>query len=208
WDCEGGVVRVTEFMPIGASGRTSVVRIVEGLEGAVPVGTSLVARFGYGRSKPWLRQAAGGIGLTVAPDSLVLHTPAALAFGAHDPHAIFTVKKGERVPFELSWHSAFEAAPPPLDTFALLAETERWWTQWCGRSSYRGDYRDAVSRSLITLKALTYAPTGGIVAAPTASLPEDLGGVRNWDYRYCWLRDATLTLDALMAGGYVDEAKA
>jgi GH15 family glucan-1,4-alpha-glucosidase len=208
WDCEGGVVRVTEFMPTGESGQTSVVRIVEGVEGAVPVDTSLIARFGYGRSRPWLRQDGGGVRLTVAPDSLVLHTPAALALGAHDAHAVFTVKKGERVPFELSWRSAFEAAPPPLDTSALLVETERWWSQWCGRSSYRGEYRDAVSRSLVTLKALTYAPTGGIVAAPTASLPEDLGGVRNWDYRYCWLRDATLTLNALMAGGYVDEAKA
>jgi GH15 family glucan-1,4-alpha-glucosidase len=184
------------------------VRIVEGLEGAVPVGTHLVTRFGYGRSKPWLRQLDGGIDLTVAPDSLVLRTPAALVLRAHDASAIFTVHKGDRVPFELTWYSAFQPPLPLLDTGLALAETERWWTEWCGRSSYRGDHRDAVSRSLITLAALSYAPTGGIVAAPTASLPEQLGGVRNWDYRYCWLRDATLTLDALMAGGYDEEAKA
>src|SRR5262249_19132158 len=128
--------------------------------------------------------------------------------GAHDASAVTTVKKGDRVPFELTWHSAFQRAPAPLDTAVALAETERWWSQWCGRSSYRGDHRDAVNRSLLTLMALSYAPTGGLVAAPTASLPEALGGVRNWDYRYCWLRDATLTLDALMAGGYVEEAEA
>jgi GH15 family glucan-1,4-alpha-glucosidase len=208
WECDGGVVRVTDFMPIGDSGRTSVVRIVEGREGAVPVGTSLKARFGYGRSTPWLRQSDGGIDLTVAPDSLNLRTTVPLAIGPHDATAIFTVSKGDRVPFELTWHSAFQPPPPPLDTRLALAETERWWTQWCGRSTYRGDHRDAVSRSLLTLIALSYAPTGGIVAAPTASLPEGLGGVRNWDYRYCWLRDATLTLNALMAGGYDEEARA
>jgi GH15 family glucan-1,4-alpha-glucosidase len=208
WECDGGVVRVTDFMPIGDEGQTSVVRIVEGLEGAVPVGTSVRARFCYGQSKPWLRKCDGGIDLTVSPDSLLLRTPAQLALDAHDATAVFTVEKGDRVPFELTWHSAFRPPPPPLDIGLALAETERWWTQWSGRSTYRGVHRDAVSRSLITLIAMSYAPTGGIVAAPTASLPEGLGGVRNWDYRYCWLRDATLTLDALMQGGYDEEAKA
>jgi GH15 family glucan-1,4-alpha-glucosidase len=208
WHCDGGVVRVTDFMPVGDSERSSVVRIVEGLEGEVPIGTSLKARFGYGRSTPWLRQSDGGVDIVVAPDSLLLRTPVALDLEEHDARTIMTVKKGEWVPFELTWHSAFRPPPPPLDTRQALAETERWWTQWCGRSSYRGDHRDAVSRSLLTLAALSYAPTGGIVAAPTASLPESLGGVRNWDYRYCWLRDATLTLHALMAGGYDEEARA
>src|SRR5262249_43985264 len=161
-------------------------------EGAVPVSTSIKVRFGYGRSSPWLRQSDGAIDLTVSPDSLVVRTPVPLTVGAHDASATFTIKKGDRVPFELTWHSAFLDAPPPLDTELALAETERWWTQWCARSTYRGGHRDAVMRSLITLFALSYAPTGGIVAAPTASLPEGLGGVRNWDYRYCWLRDATL----------------
>jgi GH15 family glucan-1,4-alpha-glucosidase len=118
------------------------------------------------------------------------------------------VKKGELVPFVLTWHPADEAPPPPFDVRAALAETERSWTEWSGRSTYHGDHEEAVNQSLVALKAMVYAPSGGIVAAPTAALPEAIGGVRNWDYRYCWLRDATLTLDALMLGGYVDEAKA
>src|SRR5262249_38660400 len=112
----------------------------------------------------------------------------------------------EQVPFVLTWQPAHHPLAPPIDAFAALAETERQWKEWSGRSQYRGPYQDAVNRSLLTLKAMIYAPTGGIVAAPTTGLPECLGGERNWDYRFCWLRDATLTLEALMTGGYIDEA--
>jgi GH15 family glucan-1,4-alpha-glucosidase len=181
---------------------------VEGLEGTVPVTLDLVTRFGYGQNKPWITARDGDVQFMTAPDSVVLRTPARLQFDDHDVWASVAVKKGERIPFVLTWHPADEPPPPPFDPTAALVDTEKRWTEWSRRSSYRGDYQDAVDRSLITLKAMVYAPSGGIVAAPTAALPEAIGGVRNWDYRFCWLRDATLTLDALMLGGYVDEAKA
>ena len=206
--CDGGAVRVVDFMPFGDGKRHSVIRVVEGLEGSVPVTVSLQARFGYGQYLPWIAALNGEIEFTTAPDAVVLRTPAHLEFDDKDVWGTITVKKGELVPFALTWHPADEAPPPPFDVRAALAETERSWTEWSGRSTYHGDHEDAVNRSLIALKAMVYAPSGGIVAAPTAALPEAIGGVRNWDYRYCWLRDATLTLDALMLGGYVDEAQA
>jgi GH15 family glucan-1,4-alpha-glucosidase len=206
YECDGGAVRLVDLMPLGPHRR--VVRIIEGLEGTVPVNVDLVVRFGYGCNKPWITKLNGDIELTTAPDSFVLRTPASLEFDREDIWGLVTVRKGERVPFELSWHPADAPPPPPLDVPAALDDTEREWTEWSGRSKYRGPYQDAVARSLIALKAMVYAPSGGIVAAPTAALPEEIGGVRNWDYRFCWLRDATLTLDALMAGGYVDEANA
>jgi GH15 family glucan-1,4-alpha-glucosidase len=207
YECDGGAVRLVDFMPL-QRGRHDVIRIVEGIEGAVPVFMDLVARFGYGLHRPWITRLDGELQLTAAPDSLALRTPAEIRFDDDDVWATFTVKKGERVPFVLSWHPAEEAAPAPIDPLAALEETQRGWEEWSARSTYRGPYQDAVERSLLTLKAMIYAPSGGIVAAPTASLPEEIGGVRNWDYRFCWLRDATLTLDAFMLGGYVDEAKA
>lgn len=207
FECDGGAVRITDFMPIGLYAQ-SVIRIVEGLEGTVPVYVWLAARFGYGRSKPWIEKTDGGIRLTVAPESLILRTPAAVEWTEHNVRGQFTVKKGERVPFVLSWQAAHLPPADPLDPISALAETERWWKEWSGRSRYRGAYKEVVDRSLIVLKAMSYAPTGGIIAAPTTSLPEEIGGVRNWDYRFCWLRDATLTLRALMAGGYIDEAMA
>ncbi|WDT75927.1 MAG: glycoside hydrolase family 15 protein [Candidatus Manganitrophus sp.] len=207
FECDGGAVRIIDFMPIGLYAQ-SVIRIIEGLEGSVPVYFWLAARFGYGRSKPWIEKTDGGIRLTVAPDSLILRTPAAVECTEHNVLGQFTVKKGERVPFVLSWQAAHLPPPDPLDPISALAETERWWKEWSGRSRYRGAYKEVVDRSLIVLKAMSYAPTGGIIAAPTAGLPEEIGGVRNWDYRFCWLRDATLTLRALMAGGYIDEAMA
>lgn len=207
FECDGGAVRITDFMPIGLYAQ-SVIRIVEGLEGTVPVDFWLAARFGYGRSKPWIEKTDGGIRMTVAPESLILRTPAAVECTEHNVRGQFTVKKGERVPFVLSWQAAHLPPADPLDPISALAETERWWKEWSGRSRYRGAYKEVVDRSLIVLKAMSYAPTGGIIAAPTTSLPEEVGGVRNWDYRFCWLRDATLTLRALMAGGYVDEAMA
>jgi GH15 family glucan-1,4-alpha-glucosidase len=208
YECDGGAVRLVDFMPFAGPQRHSVIRIVEGLEGTVLVTVDLVVRFGYGQNKPWITALNGDIELMTAPDAVVLRTPAHLQFDDKDVWGTVSVKKGERLPFVLTWHPAEEPSPPPLDPRTTLADTDKLWTDWSQRSKYRGDYQDAVNRSLITLKAMVYAPSGGIVAAPTASLPEAIGGVRNWDYRFCWLRDATLTLDALMVGGYVEEAKA
>jgi GH15 family glucan-1,4-alpha-glucosidase len=208
YECDGGTVRLVDFMPFAAPHRHSVIRIVEGLEGTVPVALTLRMRFGYGQSKPWITALNGDIMLTVAPDSVVLRTPAHVEFDDQDVWGTVTVKKGERVPFALTWYPADQRTPDPFDARAALADTERLWTEWSGRSKYHGDYQEAVNQSLVTLKAMIYAPSGGIVAAPTAALPEEIGGVRNWDYRFCWLRDATLTLDALMIGGYVEEAEA
>ncbi len=203
--CAGGRVRIVDFMPLG---RNALVRVVEGLDGSVPVDFNLVARFGYGHYQPWLRQIDGDVVLTSAPDALVLRSSARLDVDEHDVRGVVTVNAGDRLGFELSWFPASQSPPPPLDWRAELERSERLATDWIGRSTYRGPYRDAVNRSLITLKAMIYEPSGGIVAAPTAALPEEIGGVRNWDYRFCWLRDATLTLDGLMVGGYTEEARA
>jgi GH15 family glucan-1,4-alpha-glucosidase len=205
FECDGGSVRLVDFMPFGSH---AVVRILEGLNGTVPVNVSLKVRYGYGSYTPWITGLNGDVELTTAPDSLTLRTPAHPEFDEKDVWCVVNVKKGERVPFALSWHKADEPPPPVLDPRAALADTERRWTEWSGRSKYQGPYQDAVNGSLVALKAMVYAPSGGIVAAPTTSLPEEIGGVRNWDYRFCWLRDATLTLDSLMVGGYVEEAKA
>jgi GH15 family glucan-1,4-alpha-glucosidase len=205
--CDGGAVRFIDFMPPRPF-PSSVIRIVEGLEGTVPLDFVLAARFGYGRSAPWISNADGGTLLTVAPDSLLLRTPVAVTEGHQNLRGSFTVRAGERVPLVLTWQPAHLAPPPPVDASVALEETERRWKGWSCHSQYRGPYQDEVNQSLITLKAMIYAPTGAIVAAPTAGLPESLGGVRNWDYRFCWLRDASLTLEALMTGGYVEEARA
>src|SRR5262249_2790341 len=149
-----------------------------------------------------------GILLTASPDSLRLRTPAKVELSRRRVSCRLEVKKGQRIPFELEWHPCHRPPLPALDVESVLDSTERFWTDGASRCSYRGPHREAVVRSLLTLKALTYAPTGGIVAAPTTSLPEELGGVRNWDYRYCWLRDSALTLDALMLCGYPEEAMA
>ncbi len=207
YECDGGAVRFVDFMVTGR-GRHSLGRIVEGLEGSVPLNMILSVRFGYGAYRPWITKPGDDIELMTAPDALVLRTPATLEFDAKDVRSTFTVKKGEKVPFELTWHPSCEAAPPKLDLRAALAETEKTWTDWSGRSKYKGAYADAVNQSLVALKGMIYEPSGSIVAAPTAGLPEEIGGVRNWDYRYCWLRDATLTLNALMLGGYAEEAAA
>jgi GH15 family glucan-1,4-alpha-glucosidase len=205
--CDGGVVRLIDFMPLRPD-RHAIVRIVEGLEGSVPMNLTLSPRFGFGRYTPWVHKIDDGVVFTVAPDSLVLRSPVPIDVDEHDVRGTLIVQKGERLAFELSWFASFDKVPPPLDTQADLAETERRSSEWAQRSTYNGPYKEAVNQSLIFLKAMIYAPSGGIVAAPTAGLPEELGGVRNWDYRYCWLRDATLTLKSLMAGSFVDEAKA
>jgi GH15 family glucan-1,4-alpha-glucosidase len=168
----------------------------------------LVIRFDYGSVVPWVRRTPHGLRAIGGPDSLVLDTPVPLRGEDLTTVADFTVAAGQHVPFTLRWHPSHESAPAAADPERLLQETEDWWGAWARRCRHQGPYRDAVLRSLITLKALTYAPTGGIVAAATTSLPEQLGGVRNWDYRFCWVRDATFTLYALMTGGYVQEAQA
>jgi GH15 family glucan-1,4-alpha-glucosidase len=207
YQCDGGSVRLTDFMPF-AAGKNSLVRIVEGLEGSVTLGMRLSARFGYGGYKPWITKGDGGINMTVAPDALILRTPATLEFDEKDIRATVMVGKGQRVPFELTWHPSAETSPPPLDTQSVFDESEKMSKEWYGRAKYNGAYADVVKDSLLFLKGMIYQPSGGIVAAPTAALPEEIGGVRNWDYRYCWLRDATLTLRALMVGGYDAEASA
>jgi len=209
--CDGGRVRVIDFMPPGMTKEHDVIRIVEGVEGAVPIHADLRVRFAYGRLIPWVHCGRHHATLTSGPDALALHSPVPLKpdFTAARVEADFVVRAGDRLPFTLTYYPSHERLDEAqVDAEHELARTERFWREWAGQCRYEGPHREAVIRSLITLKALTHAPTGGIVAAPTASLPEELGGVRNWDYRYCWLRDSTLTLDALMLGGYADEARA
>ncbi|GAA5067438.1 GH15 family glucan-1,4-alpha-glucosidase [Thermocatellispora tengchongensis] len=206
WDTEGGTVRVIDFMP-PRHPHPDVVRIVEGVRGTVEMATTIRVRFDYGRIVPWVRRSDGHLQAIGGPDSVWLHAPVPLKGGDYAHRATFTVSEGERLPFVFTWHPSHEPMPVEIDPELQLVETESMWREWVSRCTYDGPWRDAVIRSLITLKALTYAPTGGIVAAPTTSLPEDLGGVRNWDYRYCWLRDATMTLDALIGSGYLEEAR-
>ena len=207
--CDGGVVRITDFMPIsGGEERSDVVRIVEGIEGEVQIEMMLDARFGYGADIPWITPSPQGLLLIAGPSALILRGPGQRLGDSARVGAILQVRKGDRIPFQLSSYASHEEVPEPLDEALALGETENYWRTWARRCTYEGRWRDLIVRSLITLKAMTYAPTGGIVAAPTTSLPEELGGVRNWDYRFCWLRDASLTLDALMVGGYVEEARA
>ncbi|MGH9164998.1 MAG: glycoside hydrolase family 15 protein, partial [Acidimicrobiales bacterium] len=207
WVAHGGRVRVIDCMP--PRGRDpDVVRVVEGLAGTVRVRMELVVRFDYGAVVPWVRRTDEGMSAVAGPDALCLRTPVDTAGEAFTTVAEFTVAAGERVPFVLTWHPSNEAAPAPVDADEAVDDTDRWWRSWSDRCRRGGAWDEPVGRSLITLKALTYAPTGGIVASPTTSLPERLGGSRNWDYRYCWVRDATFTLDALMRAGYVEEAEA
>ena len=209
WETPEGAVRVTDFMPPRDNDDPPVlIRIVEGLRGAVTMRMELRFRFGYGTVVPWVYQVDGGIRAIAGPDSIWLRTPVELTPGDRVHEAAFTVKEGQRVPFTLTYQPSHKTAPPAADSRECLEETSKFWELWAGRCTYQGKYRDAVVRSLITLKALTYRPTGGIVAAATTSLPEDIGGVRNWDYRYCWLRDATITLEALLRTGYTEEASA
>jgi len=204
---ETGAVRIVDFMP-PRSGEPDVVRIVVGIEGEVAMRTELTIRFDYGSIVPWVRHIEQGIFAMAGPDSVVLRTPVPVRGEGLSTVADFTVKAGERVPFVLTWYPSFEKLPAEIDAEESLAFTAKWWRDWSQQCAGCGHARDAVLRSLITLKALTYAPTGGIVAAPTTSLPEHIGGVRNWDYRYCWLRDATFTLYSLLAAGFDDEALA
>jgi GH15 family glucan-1,4-alpha-glucosidase len=207
FETAAGVVVLTDCMPVRAD-TPHLVRLVEGKRGAVPMRLELVIRLDYGSVVPWVRRTEDGILAVAGPSALRLRTPVALRGEDFRTVADFTVREGERVPFTLTWHPSYEPEPPAPDPEDAVAHTDAWWREWAGRCTYRGEWREAIVRSLITLKAMTYAPTGGLVAAVTTSLPEQPGGIRNWDYRYCWLRDATFALYALMIGGYVEEAKA
>ncbi|MGX4692991.1 glycoside hydrolase family 15 protein [Streptomyces sp. JNUCC 63] len=209
WDTPDGSVRVTDLMP-QRDRAPDLVRIVEGLSGRVTVRSTLRLRFDYGSIVPWMRRSDGHRVAVAGPDSAWLRSePPVRTWGEHfRTHAEFTVAAGEKVAFVLTWHPSHDPRPPLIDPYEALEHSVEDWRAWAARCRYDGPHRDAVVRSLITLKALTYAPTGGIVAAPTTSLPEELGGVRNWDYRYCWLRDSTLTLGALLSAGYQEEAEA
>jgi GH15 family glucan-1,4-alpha-glucosidase len=202
-----GVVAVTDFMP-ARDRNPNVVRIVEGRQGAVPMYLELVIRFDYGSILPWVRRNDCGISAIAGPDAVTLLTPVPIRGENFKTLANFTVKAGERIPFALNWHHSTESGNPALDAHRAMTDTISWWHDWSRRCTYDGPYRKQVVRSLITLKALTYEPTGGIVAAPTTSLPEQIGGVRNWDYRFCWIRDAALSLLALINCGYLDDAEA
>ncbi len=202
-----GTIRLIDFMPPRGT-NPDIVRIVEGVKGKVTLRMELIIRFDYGSVVPWVRQRHGGLEAVAGPDALILHTPVETHGEDLKTVADFTVTKGERIPFVLTWYASHELPPRKIEAEHALEETETYWQQWSGRHERSGPWRDAVMRSLITLKGLTYGPTGGIVAALTTSLPEEIGGVRNWDYRFCWLRDATFTLIALLGAGYAEEAKA
>lgn len=209
FETPAGAFAVIDFMPVGQQ-HSSLVRIVEGRQGRVRVRMNVTLRFDYGSSVPWVTRLpeGGGIVAIAGPNLAVLRTSAELCGKDLSTSADFSIGVGQRVPFVLTYGHSHLQPPLPIDAEAVLRETEAYWRAWAARCTYKGRWRDAVLRSLLTLKAQTYAATGGIVAAPTTSLPEKLGGSRNWDYRFCWLRDATLTLTALMGAGYYDEAKA
>ncbi len=202
-----GTVRLVDFMPPDED-IPNLVRIVEGVTGEVPMRMELIVRFDYGRTVPWVRTLDGVLRAVAGPDALTLHTPIETHGENLTTVADFTVRAGDRVPFVLTWYPSHLPLPEPIDAFAALEASEAWWRAWSSKCTYDGPWREAVQRSLITLKALTYSPTGGMVAAATTSLPEWPGGVRNWDYRYTWLRDATFTLYALLVSGFREEAAA
>lgn len=205
FEVESGSVAVIDFMPVRTSA-PSLVRIVEGRRGTVDMRMELTMRFDYGSIVPWVQKRRHGIFAIAGPDALHLSTPVAVHGENLKTLAQFAVEAGQRIPFTLTYQRSYDAEPTELDPEQALAQTRCWWEAWSDRCTYHGPHRDLVIRSLMTLKAMTYAPSGGIVAAATTSLPESLGGVRNWDYRYCWLRDATLTLLSFINAGYTDEA--
>jgi GH15 family glucan-1,4-alpha-glucosidase len=200
-----GTVRIVDCMPPNEE-VPNVLRLVEGVSGRVPLRMELVIRFDYGWVVPWVRSLDGALIAVGGPDALALVTPVPVRGEGLTTVADFEVAAGDSVPLLLSWFPSHESPPAPLDVAGVVEAAEAWWRAWSDRCGYEGPWREAVIGSLVTLKALTYLPTGGIVAAATTSLPEAIGGLRNWDYRYCWLRDATFTLYALLLGGHRDEA--
>jgi GH15 family glucan-1,4-alpha-glucosidase len=203
-----GAVRVIDFMPRRGNGPPRLMRIVEGLRGRVPMRMELSLRPDYGSIRPWIEQATDGVVATAGPDAFQLSTPLALDVNDGSTTSEFDAVEGARERLTLTWHPSYEDAPSVEDADSALARTEAWWREWSGRCQYDGAYRDEVVTSLIALKAMTSETTGAVIAAPTTSLPEEIGGVRNWDYRYCWLRDSVLALEALLDAGYTDEALA
>jgi GH15 family glucan-1,4-alpha-glucosidase len=202
-----GLVRVIDFMPPRET-KPDIIRIVECLDGKVEMRTEIRVRFDYGEIVPWAHRVDGDLVFVAGPDGLCLRTPVRLLGENFHTSGDFTVEEGERIPFVLTWYPSHEPLPDPVDPEQALRDTEAFWRDWAEQCEHPVDdpYHHDIHRSLLTLKALTYAPTGGIVAAPTTSLPEKLGGVRNWDYRYTWLRDASITLLAMVAAGYTEEA--
>ncbi|WP_093802108.1 glycoside hydrolase family 15 protein [Streptomyces sp. Wb2n-11] len=208
WDTKSGTVRVLDLMPPRDGHGPQVIRIVEGVTGTVDMTSTLSPRFDYGRTMPWIYDEGGRTAAVCGPDALWLDTSVPGREKDGTISHTFTVTAGACVAFALTWQPSHAPAPEVPDAGAALAQTSDFWQQWVQQLAYDGRFREPVVRALITLKALTYAPTGGIVAAPTTSLPEELGGVRNWDYRACWLRDASVTLSALLRTGYREEAVA
>jgi GH15 family glucan-1,4-alpha-glucosidase len=207
YETDEGRVRAIEFMPPRGKAR-DIVRIVEGLDGNVRMRSELAIRFDFGKIVPWVRRFDHARVAIAGPDALCLRTPVEIHGEGMTTVSEFVLGRGERIPFVLTWFPSYQELPGGIDPELALAETEEYWLDWVGRCDRDGDYQEEIQQSLLLLKALTYAPTGGIVAAPTTSLPESIGGVRNWDYRYCWLRDATLTVLAMLHAGYSDEAMA
>jgi GH15 family glucan-1,4-alpha-glucosidase len=207
WETPDGTVKVIDFMP-PRDEVADIVRIVEGVSGNVKMHGELSMRFDYGHIIPWVRKDKRGLHAIAGPDAAYFVTTAPVH--GENMHSVsdFTVQAGERVPFVLTWAPSHVPRPHTVDAEHVLGTTLAYWRGWASQCTYKGKYQEAVARSLVILKALTYAPTGGIVAAVTTSLPEQIGGPRNWDYRFCWLRDATLTLQALLAAGYTAEAAA
>jgi GH15 family glucan-1,4-alpha-glucosidase len=205
WETPEGTVRVVDCMP-PRDEAPDIVRVVEGISGRVRMNSVLRLRFDYGRVVPWVRRVDGQIVAVAGPDSVWLSTPVPLEGRRMATHSDFEITAGQRVPFVLTWSPSWRRTPKPVDAYSAVDDTEAWWAEWMSHSTYDGGWQGEVRRSLLVLKALTFAPTGGIVAAATTSLPEQIGGPRNWDYRYCWLRDAALTLQALLGAGYKTEA--
>jgi GH15 family glucan-1,4-alpha-glucosidase len=207
WETSTGTAKVIDFMP-PRHANPHLVRIVEGVSGTVDMTAEISIRFDYGRIVPWARRFDGRLHAIGGPDSVWIDAPLHLEDSGGRHTGTFTIAAGQRQAFVFTWHPSHQPEPDHIDPSEQLTETRLFWEEWVFRCWLPGRCRAAVVRSLITLKALTYSPTGGIVAAPTTSLPEHLGGVRNWDYRYCWLRDAAMTLDALTESGYITEAGA
>jgi GH15 family glucan-1,4-alpha-glucosidase len=206
FETESGAVLLIDCMPPRLE-TPHVLREVVGKRGKVTLDLELVIRFDYGSVVPWVRRRRRGITAIAGPDLLALRTDVPLRGENFKTLSSFTVAEGERITFDLTWHASHCKEPSDLDVHRAIQETENWWRNWSELCTYHGEWRDAVLRSLLTLKALTFLPTGGIAAAPTTSLPEWLGGSRNWDYRFCWVRDASLTLHSLLDAGYHDEAR-
>ncbi|WP_238335200.1 glycoside hydrolase family 15 protein [Kribbella amoyensis] len=207
WSTASGSVRVIDFMPLRGAA-PDLVRIVQGISGTVSMRSEIRLRFDYGHVVPWVRHLDGRVVAIAGPDAVSLRSDIHQYGRDFATYGDFEISPGETAWFVLTWHPSHEPVPKPPDALASLAPTERFWTEWIAQATDSGDLAEEVTRSLLTLKALTYAPSGGIVAAPTTSLPESLGGPRNWDYRYCWLRDATMALAAMLRFGYSDEAHA